>query len=157
VTRTSPVLLAALAAVGAIGGFVLQLALAATSHAKVLPEFTLALSLVLIAVLLVVLAVPVRRSTRGTRRERIDPFYATRVVMLAKASSIAGALLAGAGVGLLVEVLLRTVAPGDTIVRTIAMLVGAALLLVGALVAEHLCRVPPDRGEDDRDHAAPAA
>jgi hypothetical protein len=154
--HTSPALLLALALFGGALGFGAQTVLAAMSMPKIRPEFTLALSLAVIAVLVILLAVPVRRATRGRLGRRIDPFYATRVVLLAKACSIAGALLAGGGVGFLADLLLRGTPSGDTLARILVCLGGAVVLLVGGLVAEYLCRVPPrDEDDDDRHDGDP--
>lgn len=148
--HTNPVLLLALALFGGAAGFGVQTLLAAMSLAKVRPEYTLALSLAVIAVLVVLLAVPVRRAVRGQLGRRIDPFYATRVVLLAKACSIAGALLGGGAVGFLADLLLRASPTGDSLARILVCLGGAVVLLVGGLVAEYLCRVPPEDDDDDR-------
>jgi hypothetical protein len=146
--RTRPSTLLLLALVGGIGGFLLQLALAAGSQPTLRPEFTLAVTLVFIAGIVIALAVPIRRATRGTVRRRIDPFYATRVVVLAKASSLGGALLAGIAAGFTIELLVRSGSPSsDGYVRTLVMLGASLVLLAAGLVAEHLCTVPPD---DDR-------
>jgi hypothetical protein len=151
--RTRPTTLILLAFVGGIGGFLLQLALAAGSQPTMRPEYTLAVTLVFIAIVVVALAVPIRRATRSTVRRPIDPFYATRVVVLAKASSLGGALLAGIAAGFTIELLVRAGSPSsDSYVRTLVMLGASVLLLVAGLVAEHLCTVPPD---DDR-HGAGA-
>ncbi|MCS0498478.1 DUF3180 domain-containing protein [Protaetiibacter mangrovi] len=154
-TRTSGSLLAVLAVIGAVGGFLVQLALGALGFQKLLPAFTLAITLVLIAIIVVALAVPIRRATRGKVRRRVDPFYATRVVLLAKASSAAGALLTGAAAGLLVELLVRPVSAVESVWRMVAMLVASVLVLVAGLVAEGLCTVPPD-DDDDPSRGAPA-
>lgn len=154
-TRTRASLVVVLAAIGAVGGFLVQLALAALGVQKLLPAFTLAITLVLIAIVVVALAVPIRRATRGTARGRVDPFYATRVVLLAKASAAAGALLSGAAVGLLVELLVRPVSATEALWRMLAMLVASVLVLVGGLVAETLCIVPPD--DDEKPSAGAAA
>ena len=147
-TRTRGSLLVVLAVIGVVGGFLVQLALGAAGLQKLLPEVTFAVTLVLIAIVVVALAVPIRRATHAEVRRRVDPFYATRVVLLAKACAVAGALLSGAGAGLLIELLVRPVAPAEVLWRTLAMVVGAVLLLVGGLVAEALCVVPPD--DDDK-------
>ena len=149
--HTSPALLLALAFFGGAAGFGLQAVLAAASMPKIRPEYTLAVSLVVIGALVVMLAVPVWRAVRGRLGRRIDPFYATRVVVLAKACSIAGALLAGVELGFIVELLFRGAPTSDTLLRLLAALVGAVLVLVGGLVAEYLCRVPP-RDDDDEHH-----
>jgi hypothetical protein len=128
---------------------VLQSVLAALGQPKLRPEFTLAITLVLIAAAAVTLAVPVRRATRGNPAHRVDPFYATRVVVLAKASAIGGALLSGAGLGFVIELALRSGDPGgDAFLRVFSVLGGGIALMVGGLVAEALCTVPKDGGDD---------
>ncbi len=149
-TRTRVSTLVVLVAVGAAVGFLAQVALAAGSLPKYQPEFTLALSLLFIAGIAIALAVPIRRATRATVPTRIDPFHATRVVLFAKASSIVGALLTGAAVGLLAELITRNGGLNtDSLLRSLAVLGGAIVVLVAGLVSEFLCTVPPD--DDDRD------
>ncbi|TXK19060.1 DUF3180 family protein [Homoserinibacter sp. GY 40078] len=146
-TRTRGSLLVLLAAIGAVVGFLVQIGLGALGLSKLLPELTLSATLLLIAVIVVALAIPIRRATRGRVRRPVDPFYATRVVLLAKASAVAGALVGGAGLGLLVELLIRPVSATDAVWRTVATLVAGVVLLVAGLVAETLCIVPPDDDE----------
>ena len=57
----------------------------------------LGITLAFIGVAVVLMARPVRRHARdgAGRQRRVDPLYATRVVVLAKASSICGALFGG--------------------------------------------------------------
>ena len=153
--RTRASTLVALGAIGAGAGFLTQVALAAAGLAKFRPEYTLALSLLFIAGIVIALAVPIRRATRGSVRARIDPFHATRVVVFAKASSLAGALLTGAALGLLVELITRSGGINtDSLLRSLAVLGGAIALLVAGLVGEYLCTVPPD--DEDAD-ATPVA
>ena len=153
-TRTKAPLVIVLTVIGAIGGFLVQLALGAFGFQKLLPEFTLAITLVLIAIVVVALAVPIRRATRGPVRRRVDPFYATRVVVLAKACAAAGALLSGAAAGLLVELLVRPVSASEALWRMLAMLVASVLVLIAGLIAETLCIVPPDDDEKPSNGAA---
>ncbi len=149
-TRTRVSTIVIWVAVGAAAGFLVQVALAAGSLPKFRPEYTLALSLLFIAGITIALAVPIRRATRATVRTRVDPFHATRVVLFAKASSLAGALLTGAAAGLLAELLIRNGGLNtDSLLRSLAVLVGAIAVLVAGLVGEYLCTVPP--GDDDRD------
>lgn len=153
-TRTTPGPLLALAVVGAVIGFIADTLLAGQGRPVFVPPISLAIALVLIAVALLAGAWPVRRAAAGERR--IDPFYATRIVVLAKASALGGALFAGAGVGILIYLLSRTVVPVGSALTTGAALVGAVLLTAAALVAEHFCSVPPPTDDDEAD-AAPAA
>jgi hypothetical protein len=152
VTRTRGSTLVVLVAVGAAAGFLVQVALAARSLPKYQPEYTLALSLLFIAGIAIALAVPIRRATRAKVPVRVDPFHATRVVLFAKASSITGALLTGAAVGLLAELVTRSGGLNtDSLLRALAVLGGAIALLAAGLIGEYLCTVPPD--DDDRDVA----
>ena len=155
-TRTRPLTLLLLAVLG--GGLLwfTETALAASGRAVVIPPVTLAVALVLIGVIIVVMALPVRRVARGVANARVDPFYATRVVMLAKASALGGALLGGAGLGITAYLLSRSVLPAvGSVTMAVATAVGALLLLVAGLVAEHMCFIPPDddnkRGGGKRD------
>ncbi len=153
--RTNPGLLVALVLFGAAVGFALQTTLAALSIAKLRPEYTLAVSLLLIGLLVVALAIPVRRAVRGVNRQPVDPFYATRVVLLAKACAIAGSLLAGLALGFLLDLVLRGSPASDSFLRVLASLGGSAVLLVGGVVAELLCRVPPRDDDDDHPDRGP--
>jgi len=142
VSRTRPTALLLAALVGSLLAFALDSVLAMRGLAVIVPPVSLAVALVLIAAVVLALAWPVRRAATGGRH--IDPFYATRVVVLAKASALAGALLAGAGAGILVYLLSRAVLPlGSTL--TAGVTIVAAVLMVGAgLVAEHWCSLPPE-------------
>jgi hypothetical protein len=153
VNRTRPLPLLVLAVLGLILGFTLETVLAAQGLAVLIPPLSLALALVLIAAVLLVLAWPVRAAARG--HTRVDPFYATRVVVLAKASALAAALLSGAAAGILTYLLSRAVLPLGSTLTTGATLIAAAILVSAALVAEHLCSLPPN--EDELDEAAASA
>ena len=151
-TRTKPLTLLLLGALGVATLWFVETALAASGRPVVIPPLTLAVALVLIGVIIVVMAVPVRRVARGDRTARVDPFYATRVVMLAKASALGGALLGGAGLGIVGYLLSRSVLPAvGSVTMAVAAAIGAILLLVAGLVAEHMCTIPPDDDEHKRD------
>ena len=153
-TRTRPLTLLLLAILGGVATWFLETALTATGRPIIVPEITLPVALLLIGVIIIVMAVPVRRVTRGEAARRIDPFYATRVVMLAKASSLSGALLSGAGLGIGVYLLSRSVVPGvGSVTMAFATAVGAIMLLTAGLVAEHMCTIPPD--DDDTNGTRP--
>jgi hypothetical protein len=145
VKRTRPFFLVLLAIVGAGAGILLQVILASRGAAAASAPFTLALSLAVIGVLVVVFAVPVRRAVRDRDKHKVDPFYASRVVVLAKASSIAGSLLFGATSAVLGYLLTRAViAAVGSIFTSGAAVVGSIILLVCGLIAENMCILPPD-------------
>lgn len=154
-TRTRPLPILALAAIGFAAAFLLDLVLAMQGRPVLVPPASLIVALLLIATALVALAWPVRRAAKGERR--IDPFYATRILVLAKASALGAALLTGAGAGILVYLLSRAVVPIGSSVTAAASLVAAVALLVSALVAEHFCSLPPEGDEDDDEAAAAAS
>jgi hypothetical protein len=158
VSRTNPVSLVLIALASGALGWAAQVILVANGRSMTVPPVSLTVVLVLIGVGLISFALPVYRSARGTATQPVDPFYATRVVVLAKASSVAGALFAGAGASILVFVLTRPVVPAvGSISVTVAAVVGAVLLLAAGLVAERMCTLPPDEENSDRSGTKDAA
>ncbi|KGJ78546.1 hypothetical protein GY21_06890 [Cryobacterium roopkundense] len=144
--RTHATPLIGLGLAGLVLGFLLELGAAASGSAIIVPPVTLPLTLVAMAAIVVVLAWRVRRSTRRRGARRMDPFWAMRVAVLSKASSLSGVLLLGAGLGIVVYILTRTVvAAMPSLWLAIATAVGALLLLVGGLLAEYFCTLPPDK------------
>jgi len=137
-----------LAGFGAAAGWLIETAMVAMGRAIAIPPATLSIALVLISVIIIVMALPVFRVVRGTARKAVDPFYATRVVLLAKASSLAGALLAGGCLAVLGFLLTRSIVPAvGSVATTIAASACAVALLVAGLVAEKMCTLPP-QGDD---------
>lgn len=147
--RTHVTTLIILGVVGAAGGAILELLLSANGRPIVSLPITLGVALAVIGGIVVTLAVPIRRMTRATNAPRVDPFYATRIVMLAKACALTGALITGVGVGVLAYLLTRSVIGVGSVAQAITTIVGAGVLLAGGLLAEHMCRIPP--GDDDND------
>jgi uncharacterized membrane protein YccF (DUF307 family) len=146
--RTGAGVLLLAAALGAGGGFLLDQLLTSSGRPTFTPAVTLPILLVSLGAIVVVLALPIRRATRGTAKAAVNPFRAVRVAMLAKASSIVGAATGGVGLGLLIFLTTRPVAPSIGSVGTvIATAVCGALLVAAGLVAEHLCTIRKD--DDD--------
>ena len=147
-TRTRPLTLILFAVLGGAATWLIEVALISGGRPAVVPPVTLALTLGVIGVLDIALALPIRRAVRDRTKPRVDPFYATRVVMLAKASSLSGALLGGGSLGITAYLLSRSVVPGvGSVGLALAAAIGAIVLLVCGLVAEHMCAIPPD--DDD--------
>src|SRR4051794_38132863 len=77
----------------------------------------------------------------------VPPLTAARAVMTAKATALAGAAVAGLWFGLLAFVLpdssLIAAARSDTLTAVVGM-VGAAVMVAGALYLEFCCRAPED-------------
>jgi hypothetical protein len=84
----------------------------------------------------------------GVRPERPNPFYAVRVLILARASVLAGALFAGWHAGLLIWLVSFSVAPENLILSSSFGLVGAVALTIGGLVSKRNCKTPPSSDSD---------
>ena len=112
---------------------------------------TVLISLPAIALIEVLIAIPIFRyrselqkfAKSGTRPKRIDPFYATRLVALAKATAIAGSIFLGAALGLVFTQWSQPVV-ADSIWRNVAALVESLAVIVVALVIERACKLPSD-------------
>lgn len=154
-TRTSAptVVLAALAA--AALAWLLEWMLVMGGRAAIVPSFALGLALALLGAVLLVLAWPVRQAAQGKRR--IDYRHATAVLGFAKASSIVGALLAGAALGALGFFVSRAVVAEEAVLALVVVAVGAAVQLTAGLVAERWCVLPPDDEDDVAVRAGSAA
>jgi hypothetical protein len=155
-TRTRATPLIGLGLAGVVFGFLLEVGLAASGMPLLVPPVSLPLTLVAIAIIVVAFAIPIYRAVHGKRESRIDPFQAMRVAVLAKASSLAGAMLAGVSLGVLLYVLSRSVLPGrDSTSLGIAATVGAVVLLAAGLIAEYLCTLPPPTDTEEQTDPAP--
>src|SRR5262245_30752596 len=92
------------------------------------------------------------RIARKPGRPPVEPLLVARYVMLAKASSLAGAIFAGFTGGLALWLLteLRLAAAGKDLPPAIAAFVASLALIAAALWLEHSCRVPkrPDEKDD---------
>jgi hypothetical protein len=148
--RTHPVSLVIAAVLGAGAGYLLDQLLTAAGRSTFTPMVSLPVLLLLLGVVIVALAVPIRRATLGTAGGPINPFRAVRIAMLAKASSLLGALFGGLGLGLILFLATRPADPSlGSMGAQIATVVCAAALVAAGLIAEHLCTI---RKDDDDEH-----
>lgn len=89
------------------------------------------------------------RRTAGSRP--VEPLVAARAVLVAKASALAGAIVAGAWTGLLGYTLPRTgeltAAAGDAAAAGVGLVCSAGLV-AGAAWLEYCCRAPDDDRRD---------
>ncbi|QAY73086.1 DUF3180 family protein [Agromyces protaetiae] len=151
--RTAPSSVVLWALAGAVIGYLGELLLVASGSAAIVPPLSLPITLVGVGVLVVALAWPIRRAVKSEVKRQIDPFRAMRVAVLAKASSLAGALVLGLGLGIALFLVTRAVvASPDKVWLALATAIGAALLLAGGLVAEWFCTLPPDDPEAEKEH-----
>lgn len=94
---------------------------------------------------------PAPGRTPAAAARPVEPMLVARLAVLAQASAWVGAVLAGAWAGLLlytVPALGRlTAARGDTVTGVLGVSLALGLA-VAALWLEHVCKVPPDGGDD---------
>lgn len=114
------------------------------------PDFLWA-GLAVIAAVLLLLGLSVRRLTEG-RRTRMDVLRAARVAMFAKACSLCGAAFVGyfAAQALVAWVNIAAPVMRAHAVSSLAAAVAGVVLAVVGLVVEGWCRLPP---EDDGEPA----
>jgi Protein of unknown function (DUF3180) len=98
---------------------------------------------------------PIRRFLRGQAKKPLNPIRAMRTVVLAQASALTGAMVAG---WYLAQILLvlpdRDIASVRSLMwRLAALAAGGVLMVVAGLVVQGMCRVDKDRRESggDRD------
>jgi hypothetical protein len=134
-----------LAIIGGVAAWALEGVLSALGQAVIVPPWSWGLGLGLLGALVLSIAWPIRqRLHSASGRELLDPFYATRVVLLAKSTTVAGSLFLGAALGVGVFFLTRPVVTEETLWASAGALVGAILLTGTGLAAERWCTLPPD-------------
>ncbi len=116
--------------------------------------WTAPIGLILVAALVGGLAYTTHQRIQ-VRRERMEPSRAVALLVLGKASALAGALVAGGyfAYALMFLTRLDAAAPRDRVIRSaVAVVAGLALCGVGLLL-ERACRVPGGRSDDDEDES----
>lgn len=106
-------------------------------------------TLVVLAIIEVIIAIWVRDRIRG--RRLIEAILVSRFVVLAKASSMLGAIMLGAWLGMLGFLLPRldiVEYVGHNVQSAVIGALCAAALIAAALWLEHCCRTPEQRDED---------
>jgi hypothetical protein len=97
-----------------------------------------------------------RGSGQGARRDLKPPapLFVSRMVALAKASSVAAAIIAGfaAGFDFYLAGSLTASVPREDALTAVFTFVAAVLLGCAALYLENSCRVPEDPGAPEPDH-----
>jgi|GEM_PF-512769 len=209
-TRTRPATLVLLAVAGGVVAWAVQSWLVSDARPMAIPPYVFAITLVLVAIVVLVLAWPVRQYTQRLRRaldaeraaregralrgddydgfgdrdpgsadaegrasgadalagaharadraakeRRVNPFQAVRVLALARASSLAGSMLAGATAGTLLFVLTRTFIPEQAVWQSGTALAASVVLVIAGLVAESWCSLPPESGARASDPVPP--
>ncbi|MEY4559216.1 MAG: hypothetical protein RLZ82_231 [Actinomycetota bacterium] len=111
------------------------------------------ITLPLIGIILVLMAIPIfkyrkallerAKDSSAARPLPLNPFYAVRILLLAKAISISGAIFTGWHIGVVWLQLSSPIVPSSTIQNVIA-LVGSVIMTVCAVIVERVCRVIDD-------------
>jgi hypothetical protein len=114
----------------------------------------LLITLAAIAAVLLALSIPIWRyrnalkQSSAQRPKRVDPFYAVRVLLLAKASSLAGVLFASWHLGVVIFQLSGAVVVQGLVLQNVFGFVASVMLIVAALITEQICRLPQDQDPD---------
>ena len=148
-THTRPLTMVMVAIIGGVMAWALEGILSALGEPVIVPPWSWGLGLALLGALVLAIAWPIRqRLHSASKRELLDPFYATRVVLLAKSTTVAGSLFMGVAVGVGVFFLTRPVVAEGTLWSSASALLGAILLMGSGLLAERWCTLPPDSAQD---------
>jgi hypothetical protein len=89
----------------------------------------------------------------GRRRKPLAPLFVSRMVALAKASSLAAAIIAGVagGFGVYLSGSLSASVPRQDALTAVVTFAAAVVLACAALYLENCCRVPEDQDRDERE------
>jgi uncharacterized protein DUF3180 len=140
---------------GGLGGWLLVVVLNAFDLTPPEVPWTAPIGLVVVAALVGGLAYNTHQRIQ-VRRERMEPSRAVGLLVLGKASALAGALVTGGyfAYALMFVARLDAAAPRDRVIRSaVAVVAGMALCGVGLLL-ERACRVPGRGSDDDEDDEA---
>jgi hypothetical protein len=140
-------------------GIVFLLVQAAYGDLPPLPTFA-GVTLLVLAVIEAVLGASLRSRIRKPEGGRpIQPLAAARAVALAKASSLLGAIMLGAWLGLFAYLFPRRgeiAAAADDLPSTLVGGVSAAVLIGAALYLEWCCRTPRDQDNQPPEYRSDA-
>jgi hypothetical protein len=146
--------LALLALIFSVLGYFISALLVGRGFSVPVSPLNLLITLGAIGIVLLALSIPIWRyrgalkENATTRPKRVDPFYAVRVLLLAKASAIAGALFAGWHIGVVGFQLLSPVVVQVMVLQNALGFFASFALVVSASVTEQICRLPNEPTPD---------
>jgi hypothetical protein len=116
----------------------------------------LSLSTALIGIILFVMAVPIWKYKRNLVKVSdnkpkllpVNPFYAVRVLTLAKAAAITSGMFIGWHAGVVIKQLTAPVVVQESMTSNITAIIASVFLLVVAFVVEQICKLPSDKTKD---------
>lgn len=145
----------------ATAGYLASKIISANGGPVPVTPINLILTLVAISVILGAFAVPMVRYRRALteqlktptapRPKRLNPFYAFRLLILAKATAASGALFAGWHLGVIWLQVSSPVTP-DSIWQNVAALIASIAMVIVGLIVERFCRIKDD-GADQIENA----
>lgn len=128
---------------------------------------SLSISLACVSAILLFLALPIYRYKRALKKileakagtsiprpSPVDPFYAVKVLLLAKAAAITSSLFIGWHLGVIGFLLTTPVIASEVIRPNLAALATAVVLLVVSYIVQGICKLPNDTGPNDERLAA---
>ncbi|MGH3446535.1 MAG: DUF3180 domain-containing protein [Nocardioidaceae bacterium] len=144
------VLLALFVVGGVLGWALVPVAIALNGIAPQV-QWTSVAALIVIAAILLALASSTYRTVQRDRR-RMDSQVAVRYLLLSKASSLVGSVVAGGYLGFGLQFIdqLNIDLPQQRVIRSLCAAVAGVLIVVAGLLLERACRVPKDK-DDDKD------
>ena len=146
----------------ATAGYLAAKVLASNGGKVPVSGWNLVATLAAISIILAIYAVPMFRyrhalaelvkKPTSPRPKRLNPFYAVRLVLLAKATAISGALFTGWHIGVIWMQLTSPVTP-DSIWQNVVALVISTLMIVVGVIVERNCRIHDDGAEGEANSA----
>ena len=117
---------------------------------------SLLLTMPLIGIAVVLAALPIYRYRRavenytdGPRPARPNPFYALRVLLLSRATALAGMVFVGWHLGALLWLTVFSVAPQGPVQLTSLGILSSLVMLAGGLIGQQFCRAPKGGSGDE--------
>jgi hypothetical protein len=137
-------------------GYLLSKIISSNGGQVPVTPINLLLTLVAISIILASFAVPMLRYRRALadqqknssspRPKRLNPFYAVRLLVLAKATAMSGALFAGWHIGV-IWMQLSSPVTTDSIWQNAGGLIASIAMVIVGLVVERICRIKDDGSE----------
>lgn len=111
-------------------------------------QWTSVIVLLVAAAIVLVFANSTYRTLHRERR-RMDANRAVRFLLMAKASALVGAIVAGGYLGFALPFVdqLDVRLPQERVLRSLCAAIAAVVLAVGGLLLERACRIPKDKDE----------
>ena len=156
VTSTPRRALLVAALFGGLAGWLLAVTTSALSVVPPGIPWTAPIGLFVVAALVGALAYSTHQQIQ-VRRQRMEPQRAVGLLVLGKASALAGALVAGGYFGFGINFVARFEAEGprERVVRSLVAIAAGLALCAAGLLLERACKVPRDEDEERKERTQP--